>query len=215
MAVVLGEDQRLGDVLQSAVLQHDAVTEHGRHRVAQRGDDGPDLVGGDDPAVEIGGVVVEVVVHAVEALVPGLPVPELRNHAGVNRAARRADLGTDTEHVEIHVHPVGDGALVAVLHDQVLIEEAEGLLAGRRCQPDEEGVEVLEHLAPDPVDGPVALVDDDQVVGLDRHGRVVDDLHRVSWRHVEAGSLVDALVEFLVAQDRVDALDCGHVHLRG
>ena len=64
---------------------------------------------------------------------------------------------------------------MAVFHHEVLIEEAEGLLAGRGGEADEVGVEVFEHLAPEVVDGAVALVGDDDVEGLDGDGRVVFD----------------------------------------
>ena len=64
---------------------------------------------------------------------------------------------------------------MAVLHDEVLVEEAEGLLGGRGGEADQEGVEVFEHLAPEVVDRAVALVDDDEVEGLDRECRVVVD----------------------------------------
>ena len=71
------------------------------------------------------------------------------------------------------VDAVGDGALVAVFHHEVLVEEADGLLDGRGGEADEEGVEVFEHLAPEIVDGAVALVGDDEVEGLDGNGGVV------------------------------------------
>ena len=52
-------------------------------------------------------------------------------------------------------------------------------LAGVAVSPIEERVEVLEHLAPHPVDRAVALVDDDHVERLDRERRVVVDLDRL------------------------------------
>ena len=64
---------------------------------------------------------------------------------------------------------------MGVLHDEVLVEEAEGLLGGRGGEADEGGVEVFQHLAPEVVDGAVALVGDDEVEGLDGDGGVVGD----------------------------------------
>ena len=103
--------------------------------------------------------------------------------------------GPDPVHVEVDVHAVGDGLLVAVLHDQVLVEEAERLLGRRRREADQEGVEVLEHLPPEAVDGAVALVDEDHVEGLDRERRVVADRHRLAAAAARTRALVDLLVE--------------------
>ena len=58
--------------------------------------------------------------------------------------------------VEVDVDAVGHRPLVVVLHDQVLLEEAERLLRRGGGQTDDEGVEVLEHLAPQVVDRPMA-----------------------------------------------------------
>ena len=68
---------------------------------------------------------------------------------------------------------VGHGLLVRVFHDQVLVEEAEGLLVGRGGEADEMGIEVFQHLRPEVVDGPVAFVGDDDVEGFNGDGGVV------------------------------------------
>jgi hypothetical protein len=52
---------------------------------------------------------------------------------------------------------------MAVLHDQVLLEEAVGVFRRGGRQADQEGVEVLQHLPPQRVDGAVALVHEDDV----------------------------------------------------
>src|SRR5205823_707252 len=96
------------------------------------------------------------------------------------------------------VHVVGDGVLVAVFHDQVLIKEADGLL--RRCggKADEIGVEVFEHLAPEIVDGAVAFIGNDEVEGLDRDVRVVNDRRRLFPKRLAelvAGAFVDLGVD--------------------
>jgi hypothetical protein len=64
---------------------------------------------------------------------------------------------------------------VVVFHDEVLVEEAKGLLIGRGSEADEIGVEVFQHLRPEVVDGPVAFVGDDDVERFDWNRRVVLD----------------------------------------
>ena len=59
------------------------------------------------------------------------------------------------------------------------MKKAEGLLGGRGCETDERGVEVLQNLAPEVVNGAVALVGDDEVKSLDGDGGVVGD--RFGW----------------------------------
>ena len=65
--------------------------------------------------------------------------------------------------------------LAASMVHQVLVEEAEGLLAGCGGEADEVGVEVFQHLRPQVVDGAVGFVGDDDVEHLNRDGRVVFD----------------------------------------
>ena len=193
------------------------VLEDDRQRVAQGAHHLADLVGGHHPAVQLGGAVVDVLVHLLQAELAGVAVAEPGHELGRDGAARLGDLGADAEHVEVHVHPVGHRLGVPVLHHQVLVEERERLDARRGCEPHQERVEVLQHLAPHPVDRAVALVDDDQVVGLDRHLRVVGHLHRLGGLDLEAGALVEVIVEALrvvAPQDREQPLDGADVHLR-
>ncbi len=85
----------------------------------------------------------------------------------------RGDLGLNPIDVVVDVDAVGDRFFVVVLHDQVLIEKAEGLLRRRRSEADQMGVEVFQHLAPEIVDRAVAFVGNDDVEGIDRKCRVV------------------------------------------
>ena len=62
--------------------------------------------------------------------------------------------------------------IIIVLHHQVLVEEAERLLRRGRGQADQVGVEVFQHLAPEVVNGPVALVGEDDVERLDRYSMI-------------------------------------------
>ena len=85
------------------------------------------------------------------------------------------DLRLDAVDVAAHIHAIGHGLLMAVFHDEVLLEETEGLLGRRGGQADEGGIEVFEDLPPEVVDGAVALVGDDEVEFLDGKGGVVFD----------------------------------------
>jgi len=59
-----------------------------------------------------------------------------------------------------------DSLFVGVLHDEVLWKNRTPACWGRR-QPDDECVEVVKNLSPQPVDGAMALVHDDEVEELD------------------------------------------------
>ena len=131
-------------------------------------DDGADLVRGDHVAVELVGIVGEVVVELFPSHLARVWRSRLSHvEAGVYLGASCGDGGADAVHVVVDVDAVGHGLLVAVFHDEVLIEEAEGLLVGRGGEADEEGIEVFQHLRPEVVDGPVAFIGDDDVEGLD------------------------------------------------
>ncbi len=115
-----------------------------------------------------------------------------------------------------YVDAISDGALVGVFGDQVLVEEAQGVFRGRGGQADEEGVEVLEHLAPEVVDRAVALVGDDEVEGLDGDVGVV--LHGFgyfiqSWSQLEPGRLLQLVFDLLSPEHGVQTLDGGDGHL--
>ena len=129
------------------------------------------------------------------------------------------DPRADAVDVEVHVHAVGDGLVVAVLHDQVLVEEADGLAGGRGGEADQERIEVQQHLRPQLVDGAVALVHDDEVEELGRDAGVVDHVRRLALPRlggVEAGAFLVLGVEVgLALQHRVQALDGGDDDLGG
>ena len=111
-------------------------------------------------------------------------------------------------------HLIGDRAFVVVLHHEVLVEEADGLLRRCRGQAEEGGVEVFEDLAPEAVDGAVALVGDDEVEGLDGDAWVVGDVLRavVGGGELEGGLLVEVLFQLLAAEHGVEALDGADGH---
>ena len=113
-------------------------------------------------------------------------MPQVHIPALFNLAALLGDLRFDAIHLVADVHAIGDGALVVVFGDEVFIEEADRLLAGRSSEPDEEGVEVFEDLPPEVVDGAVGI-GDDKVEGLDGDGGIVGDILRAV---VSPGDLV-------------------------
>ena len=56
------------------------------------------------------------------------------------------DLSLDPVNIVADVHPVGHCPLMAVLHHEVLVDEAEGLLGGGGCESNQKGIEVLKDL---------------------------------------------------------------------
>ena len=203
VGVVLGEDQRLGD-------GPPAGEQLGEQLVLERLDDRADLVLRDDRAVELRGGVLDRLIDRVPADLPGLAVAVPGELPGLDGGPGLGDRGLDLVDGEVHVDAVGDRHVVGVLHHQVLAEEPEGLLGRGGGQADQVGVEVLQDLTPQAVDGPVALVDDDHVERVGRQGRVVADLDRLRDRQLVDRVLVDLLVQLRLAlQDGEDALDGG------
>jgi hypothetical protein len=166
VVVVFGKDEGLG--------QLGAGGEHvGVPAVAQGAHHGADLVGRLHGAVQLFGLVFKVVVQLPGGLAAGGFVLRFQPVAFVDLGALLAHLGADAVHVVVDVHAIGHGLGVAVFHDQVLVEEAKGLLVGRGGQADQVRVKVLQHLAPQVVDAAVGLVGDHNVKALDGDGRVV------------------------------------------
>ena len=173
--------------------------------------DGANLVRDDDGAVEVGGRVVEIVFeHRLTRGARGLAAV-INQEALLDFAALLGHAGFDPVDVVADIDAIGDGALVVVFGDAVLVEVGDRLRRGRGGEADEKGVEVFEHLPPEVVDRAVALVGDDEVEFLDRHGGVVGDVARAcaaeSGGELRAGEIVRALREFFTAQDRIEALD--------
>jgi hypothetical protein len=80
---------------------------------------------------------------------------------------------------------------------------------GRGGEANDEGVEIVEHLAPLAVDRAVALVGDDEVEGLDGDGGVVGDVLGPVVRAGDfvAGFFIEVFVELLAAEHRIKPLD--------
>ena len=126
------------------------------------------------------------------------------------------DLGFDGVHVVADVDAVGYRLLVGVFGDDVFVEEAEGAFVRRGREADQAGIEVVEHLLPQVVDAAVALVDDDEIEGLHRHGRVVADelLLPGGLLHFVERDVFGRFVDRLAGEDGVHALDGADAHLR-
>ena len=82
----------------------------------------------------------------------------------------------DFVHVKIHRNAVGDRLGVPVFLDEILVEKRKGLLVWCRRQTDDIGIPIIQHLPPQPVNGTVAFVHDNEVkkfrreVGIINHG---------------------------------------------
>src|SRR3546814_1617905 len=74
---------------------------------------------------------------------PALAVAFVHLETLLDGGALGGDLCLNAVHVEIHVDLVGHGLRMPVLHHQVLVEEAERLLAGRRSEERRVGEECV------------------------------------------------------------------------
>jgi hypothetical protein len=90
-----------------------------------------------------------------------------------NFATLLGDLRFDAINFVTNIHTIGNGALMVVFGDEVLVEKADGLFGRRSGETDEKGVEVFEHLPPEPVDGAMAFVGDNEVKHFDGNGGIV------------------------------------------
>src|SRR5439155_21544201 len=105
-----------------------------------------------DIAVKLVGGVGEVLVEELQPLAAGELVTLVHVDAGGPRLDGRTllgDPGADAVHVKVHIYAIGNRLAVPVLHDKVLIEEADGLAIGRSGEPDQERVEIEQDLAPE------------------------------------------------------------------
>ena len=203
MGVALGEDQGLGCVLPPGEDQR-------QHGISVLPDNRPDLVHRDHTAVQLGGRIVEIVGQLAQLPLAGALVLVVQELPGLHRRALLTHPGTKAVHVEVYVHPVGDRPFVAVLHHQVLVEEADGAGVRGGGQAGQEGVEVFQHLPPGAVDAAVALVGEDEVKRLDGQLGIVAHgaFGLILTAELEAAALLVAGVELgLTPEDAVQPLD--------
>jgi len=177
-------------------------------------DDGADLRGIDDLGVELLRGVGLVVVLLLPTFRAG-QLLALFDETSQHGAAGGGHLGLDQVDLPLHVHPVGDGFLVGVFRDEVLLEEAIGAAIRRGGESDEEGVEILQHLPPEVVDRAVAFIDDDEVEELGRDLFVVGDGERFLSSRSRLGGirLVLALGHLAPLQNGIHPLNRGDADL--
>ena len=131
VGIVLGEDQGLWHLFASRERL-------GQHLVAELPQHGADLAFRNHVAVELVGAVGEVVVEAFQPLLAGQLVASV--HVDFRVTPRDGgtllrDLRSDAVHVEVNVDAVDHRFVMAVLHDEVLIEEADGFSGGVAVRP--------------------------------------------------------------------------------
>ena len=176
--------------------------------VAEGANDGADLVGVDDGTVELLGTIGEVLVLDLPALSAGQALALFDLLAGLKLAAVPRPFRINDVDLVADIDAVGNGLLMGVLADDVLLEKSVGAVVRRRGQADEIGVEVFEDLTPEVVNRAVAFVDDDEVEKLGWNLVVIDNRHRFFWlNHFRRIDLFDGFVQLLALQERIHALD--------
>src|SRR5262249_46821149 len=94
--------------------------------------------------------------------------------------------------------------------------KAEGLLGWGSGETDQMGIEVFQHLAPEVVDGTVALVGDDNIESVDWDCRVVFYGRRFFEQRFQTldRSLVGFLIQLLPLEHRIEALNRADANAR-
>ncbi len=118
-----------------------------------------DLAGIDDVPIQLRGGIVHIPIQLLPAFGSREPVAAL-NHLLHQIGAVFAHLGLDEENILAHVHTVNDGLLPGVFADLIFVEKGEGGLVRGSGQAHDKGVEILQHLDPDVVNGAVAFIHD-------------------------------------------------------
>ena len=100
-------------------------------------------------------------------------MPLIYPKTSFHQAAVLGDIRYDAVDIIANADAIGYSALVAVLHNQVLVEEAQGLLGWSGGETNDEGIEILEHLSPKMIDGAMSLVGYYEVEGFYGDGGVI------------------------------------------
>ena len=171
VAVGLGKNQRLGHFV--------PMREDFRQVVFERPDDRANLAGVHHFIIEFFRRIGQVFVQLLPAFASSQFLAFVDEFAFPDGRALFADLRFDQVHGMADVDPVDHGFFVGVLADDVLIEKAKGPYIGRRGQPDQKRIKILQHLFPEIIDAAVAFVDHDKVKKLQRQFGIVDHRQRL------------------------------------
>src|ERR1035438_2721940 len=131
VAVVAGEHKRLRDF-------GAAGKDVGKELVAKFADDGANLVGGDNVAIEILRRVGKLRIEKLSAAGASKAIALVNPVAGFDARTCRGDPRVDAVEVETDIHSISDGILVRVGRHHVLVEEAEGVLGWCSREADNE-----------------------------------------------------------------------------
>ena len=134
---------------------------------------------------------------------------------GLQLRALFRDSGVDDIDFVAHVNAVRHGFFVGVLADHVLFEEAVCSVIGCGGQADQVGVEVVQHLPPQVVDGAVTLIDEDEVKELYGHLGVVGYRYRL-FRPGELFGWIEFLkgfIQLFILENGVHALNGADTNL--
>ena len=210
VVVIFGEDQSLWQPFAGAFwkqLGKDAVLIGLQH--------GPDLVRVHDGFIQFLGGVFQIgiqgfVAHFARTLVTDRHLES--GIVGLDLAALLCHTGTNPINLVADVDAIGDGTLVRVFGNQVLIEKTQRVLGRRRGQADDRRVEIFQHLPPKAIDRPMTFIGDDEIKGLNRNVGIVGKRQRLAilgLPFLEAGLLFVFIVDLLAAQHGIQPLDRG------
>ena len=135
--------------------------------------------------------------------------------APINSAALFRDLGFDSVHIIGHIHPIGNPPFMTVFHNQILVEETEGLLRGCSGQSYDKGIKVIKNLSPEIVNGAVAFIGNNKIEVFYGYLRIVGDLSLFlfQWGKLENRLLLQFSVKIrLTFKHRIKPLYGGNAH---
>ena len=129
-----------------------------------------------------------------------------------------ANLRFNQENVLPYVYAINNSLFPGILADYIFVKKSEGALIRRGCQSYDEGVEILQHLAPDIVDRAVTLVHDDAVEKLRRVFDVINYLP--GWFYIGGDIFVKwcflgGFIQILALQNGIHPLDGADIDLGG
>ena len=155
MAISLGKDQRLGDLVSTGEQSSIQV-------FLKRADHSPYLAGVHNIPIQPGWYIADILVHLLPALFAGQAVP-IFDLLLDNVSAALSDLCFNQENVFPHIYAVNNCLFSGIFTDHILVEKGKGALVRRSGQTDDERIKILQYLAPDIVNRAVALIRDDAV----------------------------------------------------